>query len=85
MEPNNEQENYSGSGGLDPQTKRYFKKILSSFFTGIFWMLIMSTLGFFFGMAIVDGEWRWYNFVFYTLFALTLLWLLRYYYRMWKD
>ena len=84
MEPN-EEENYSGSSGLDPMTRRYFKKILSSFFTGIFWMIIMSTLGFYFGMAIVDGEWRWYNFVFYTLFALSLLWLLRYYYRMWKD
>jgi hypothetical protein len=84
METNNE-ENYSGSGGLDPQTKRYFRKILSSFFTGIFWMLIMSTLGFFFGMAIVDGGWRWYNTVFYVLFATSLFWIIRYYYRMWKD
>ncbi|MCW3074990.1 MAG: hypothetical protein JWP69_2059 [Flaviaesturariibacter sp.] len=85
METNDEQENYSGSSGLDPQTKRYFKKILSSFFTGIFWMLLMSTLGLYFRMAIVDEALRWYNVIFYILFAGSLVWLVRYYYRMWKE
>lgn len=85
-----EQDNYTdedyqyGNGALDPQTKRYFKKVLSSFFTGIFWMLFMSTLGLFFGLAIIDTSVRWYNLVFYIIFLLSLAWLIRYYYRLWK-
>ena len=85
-----EQDNYTdedyqyGNGALDPQTKRYFKKVLSSFFTGIFWMLFMSTLGLFFGLGIIDTAVRWYNLVFYVIFLLSLAWLIRYYYRLWK-
>jgi membrane protein DedA with SNARE-associated domain len=80
------QEDYEfGNAGPDPQTTRYFKKIISSFFTGIFWMLLMSTLGFFFGFAIVDGAWRWYNFAFYILFAVSLAWLIRYYWKKWTS
>lgn len=82
MEENDE---YSGSSGLDPQTQRFFKKILSSFFTGIFWMILMSTLGFYFGFAVVVEKIRWYNWAFFALFIVSLLWLLRYYYRKWKD
>lgn len=70
--------------GMDPQMKTYFKKILSSFSYGALWMLLMTTTGFYFGWAIIDGQVRWYNIAFYVLFIITLILLLRLLYRKWK-
>jgi hypothetical protein len=70
--------------GLDDETRRYFSRIISSFFTGLFWMLVMSMLAFYFGLAVPDGRLRWYNILFYVLFLLSLAWLIRYFYRKWK-
>ncbi len=70
--------------GMDPQMKVYFKKILSSFSYAALWMLLMSTTGFYFGWAIVDGALEWYNIIFYLLFVVTLALLVRFLYRKWK-
>jgi hypothetical protein len=73
------------NSGMDPDLKRYFQKIMSSFSLGLLWMLTLSTTGIFFGLAEIHEGIRWYN-VFFYLFALsTLILLLRYYYRNWKD
>jgi hypothetical protein len=67
------------------QVKRYFRKILNSFVLGLLWMLCASTAGFYFKLAFIDASWRWYNTVFYVLLLLSFFWLLRYYYKTWKD
>ena len=71
--------------GIDPEVKRYFRKIVMSFSYGLLWMLVMSTAGFYFGLAIVDHEVHWYNLLFYSLFLLSLLGYLWYLYKTWKD
>jgi hypothetical protein len=71
--------------GIDPEVKRYFRKIVMSFSYGLLWMLVMSTAGFYFGFAIIDKEMHWYNLLFYSLFGISLLAYLWYLYRTWKD
>ena len=71
--------------GMDPEVRRYFKKIMNSFFVGLFWMLIMATAGIFFRLGYVGGGIAWYNIVFYLVFCLSLAALLRYYYKTWRQ
>ncbi len=70
--------------GMDPAVRRYFRKIINSFVAGLLWMLTMSMAGIYFELAVVDEKLRWYNIVFYLVFLVTLLWLIRYFYRSWK-
>jgi hypothetical protein len=73
------------SGGMDPEMKRYFMKIMNSFSLALFWLLSVSTLGLFFGLGIARNGIKWYNVVFY-LFALgSLAGLLYYFYKAWRG
>jgi len=69
----------------DLQMKALFKKILATFSVGALWMLITSSLAFYARLAIISGGVRWYNLVFYGFFALSLAWLLRFFYKTWQK
>jgi predicted ABC-type exoprotein transport system permease subunit len=69
--------------GWDPEVKRYFKKIINSFFLFVFWLLLASTAGFFYDLAPIHGPVRWYNILFYVLLALSFAWLMYYLYKTW--
>lgn len=71
--------------GWDPEIKQYFRKIANTFSLGALWLLLIATLGFAFKLAIVKESLRWYNLVFYGVFVLTLLLLLRFFYRTWRK
>lgn len=71
--------------GLDPEVKRYFKKIINSFSFFLMWMLAVSTAGFYFDLATVHGSMQWYNIAFYVTAFLLLLLFLRFMYKTWKD
>jgi hypothetical protein len=45
-------------GGFDPEVTKFFKKIVSSFSFGMIWMLVMSTAGLYFRLALVDESVR---------------------------
>ncbi|RYY41465.1 MAG: hypothetical protein EOO08_01610 [Chitinophagaceae bacterium] len=71
--------------GMEPEVRRYLKKVLNTLFVGLFWMIFMAFLGLYFGWAIpfgghVDG----FNIAFYILFAVSLAGLVWYYWRIWK-
>jgi hypothetical protein len=70
---------------MDPEVKKYFKKILNSFFVGLLWLLAISTLGIYLEMGFINGGLHWYNYVFYPFFLLSLFLLIRFYYKVWKD
>lgn len=70
--------------GMDPEIKRYFRKILNSFSWGALWLVGIATLGIFFQLGIVTGGIRWYNILFYFVLITSLMMLLRYYYKVWK-
>ena len=70
--------------GMDPEMKRYFRKIMNSFSFGAMWLIGVSTLGIFFQLAIIKNGIRWYNILFYCVFIASLWALIRYYCRVWK-
>ena len=72
------------NSGMDPEVKRYFKKIIRSFTAGLLWLMAVATAGLFFRLGIVDGAARWYHFLFYGLALISLVFLLRYLYKIWS-
>jgi hypothetical protein len=72
------------SRGMDPEVKRYFKRIINSFSVACFWLLSVSTAGLFFKLAIVRDGMRWYNILYYVLASVSLVWLLVYLYKVWN-
>jgi hypothetical protein len=72
------------NSGMDPEIKRYFRKILNSFSWGALWLIGIATLGIFFRLGVVANRIQWYNILFYFVFIISLYMLLRYYYKTWK-
>lgn len=71
--------------GMDPEVRRYFRKIMNSFSVGIMWLLSMATAGLFFDLAIVRNGVRWYNIAFYGLVLVSFMGLVYYYYKTWSK
>jgi hypothetical protein len=71
--------------GFDPDIKRYFKKIINSLSWGLLWMIGSFTAGIYFRLAFRAGKPLLVTVIFYLLFTISLLALLRYYYRLWKK
>ena len=71
--------------GMEPEVKRYFRKILNSFGLGFLWMFFISTLGIYFKLGYLSDGIYWYTIVFYIIFLATLIFLILYFYRTWKD
>jgi len=72
------------NSGMDPEMRRYFRKIMSSFSWGAMWLISISTLGIFFQLGFVADGFKWYNMLFYVILIGSLVMLLRYYYKMWR-
>ena len=70
--------------GMDPEVKRYFRKIISSLSFGLLWLMAVVTAGIFFHLGEVGDGMKWYNLVFYGAMVLTFVLLMRYLYRLWK-
>lgn len=73
------------NSGMDPEVKRYFRKIINSFSAGLLWLVVIATAGIFFRLGEMGHGIHWYNIVFYILLVASLFFLLRYYYRLWKN
>jgi uncharacterized membrane protein len=71
--------------GWDPDVKKYFIKILNSISFGLLWLMACVTAGIYYGFAYTDGKPVIYTILFYTGMALSLFFLLRYYYRAWRK
>ena len=71
--------------GMDPEVKRYFRKIIRSFSMGLLWLIVISTAGLFFDLGPVYHGVKWYNILFYSLAIISLFALLYYFYRVWKK
>ena len=73
------------NSGMDPEMKRYFRKIINSFSVGLLWMLSVATAGLFFRLGIISDGLRWYHIVFYLVLIASLGFLIRYYYKVWNE
>ncbi|HEX2535955.1 MAG TPA: hypothetical protein VHK69_19575 [Chitinophagaceae bacterium] len=70
---------------MDPEVKRYFRKIINSFSWGLIWLLAMAMIGLYYRLALFPDGFSWRNGLFYALFLGSFCLLLRYYYRTWKE
>jgi uncharacterized membrane protein len=71
--------------GWDPEVKRYFRKIISSFSYGLLWLMSGVTAGLYYRLAYRKDISVVYVILFYACFIVSLLLLLRYLYRLWKK
>jgi hypothetical protein len=71
--------------GWDPEVKRFFRKILSTFSFGLLWMMGALTAGLYFRLAYRTDIPVAYVVLFYFCLTGTLLLLLRYLYHLWKK
>ncbi len=69
----------------DPGVKKFFLKILNSVSLGLFWMMACATAGIYYKLGYFNGQPVIYNILFYAGMLGTLLLLIRYLYRNWKD
>ena len=70
---------------MDPEVKKYFRKILNSFIAGFLWLFASATSGLYFKLGIFSSSVQWYNILFYALLLLTFFLLLRFYYVCWRT
>ncbi len=71
--------------GWDPEVKRFFRKIISSFSFGLLWMMSGVTAGLYYGLAYRKDIPVYYIILFYVLLSGSLFLLLRYFYNLWKK
>ena len=71
--------------GWDPEVKRYFRKIISSFSFGLLWLMSGVTAGLYFKLAYRRDISVIYVILFYVFLSGSLFLLLRYFYRLWKK
>ncbi|MGZ5135137.1 MAG: hypothetical protein ACXWCG_08305 [Flavitalea sp.] len=73
------------NSGMDPEVKMYFRKIMRSFSVGLLWLLVVATAGIYFKLGEVRYSAHWYNYLFYFLSLLSFIFLIRFYYKLWKK
>ncbi len=69
----------------DPEVKHFFRKIMSTFGYGLLWLMTGVTGGLFFGLGYRSDIPIFFNILFYLVMGVTLVLLIRYLYRKWKD
>ena len=71
--------------GWDPDVKRFFIRILNTISIGLLWLLIATTAGFYFKLALPGERPLWVVIIYYVLLVLSLVFLLRYYQQRWNK
>lgn len=71
--------------GWDKEVVKYFLKILYSISWGIIWLMALLTLGVYYKLAFIGKNPIGYNILFYSFFICSLVVLIYYYRRVWKE
>ena len=71
--------------GWDPEVTNFFRKILMTISYGLIWLIALTTAGIYFKLGWKGDKPLIYVILFYTIGVVTLVILLRYYYRLWKK
>ena len=73
------------NSGMDPELKRYFKKIVNSFSVLLIWLLVIMTTGLYFRLGVFTNKVQWYNIIYYIFALASFGWLLFYNNRIWSN
>ena len=71
--------------GWDPDVRKYFVRILNTIAMGLLWMMTAVTAGLYFRLGYRTEKPFVYVIIFYVVLVVSLYFLLRYFYRKWKD
>jgi hypothetical protein len=71
--------------GWDPEIKRFFRKIINSLSYGLLWLIAVVTAGIYFKLGMREDKPLIVVILFYACAVASLLVLLRYYYKIWKE
>ena len=69
----------------DPGVKKFFVKILNSIAKSLFWMMACAAAGIYFELGYTNGKPLIYTILFYAGMSISLFFLIRYLYKIWKS
>ena len=69
----------------DPGVKKFFVKILNSIAMSLFWMMACAAAGIYFELGYTNGKPLIYTILFYAGMSISLFFLIRYLYKIWKS
>ncbi|MBS1597124.1 MAG: hypothetical protein JST75_02790 [Bacteroidetes bacterium] len=70
---------------VEPEVKDFLKRVVSSLFLGLLWLLFNMTLGIYFGLLFVVEKITIGNIIFYLFAIISLALLVWFYYKTWKK
>jgi hypothetical protein len=70
--------------GMEPELRRYFRKIMNSFSYGLMWMMAVMIAGIYFRLGVINDGVAWYNVLFFVLAFASFCGLIYYFYKTWK-
>ena len=71
--------------GWDPEVKKYFTRILNTIGWFLLWLMSAVTAGLYFKLAYRTERPVIFVYIYYVLLVLSLILLIRYYYRTWSK
>jgi len=70
---------------MEPEVKDFLKRILWTFFFGLFWLMINMTMGIYFDLLFIRVSISIGNIIFYLFSIVSLAALIWFYYKTWKK
>jgi ABC-type spermidine/putrescine transport system permease subunit II len=70
---------------IEPETRKYLKKVLNTLFIGLFWMFANVIFGIFLEYGFVQGAFTLKNIIYYSVALTTLVWLISYFIKLWGS
>ncbi len=70
---------------MEPETRKYLKKVMQTVFVGLFWMFANVVCGIFLELGFVEKSLSLGNIIYFTIALTTLVLLVRYFIKMWKN
>ena len=70
---------------MEPEVKNFLKKIVSSVFMALLWLILNSILGIYFNLLFIETKISIGNIICYIIFVASLAVLILFYYRTWKT
>ena len=72
--------------GMGPEVRKFFRKILNTLSYGLIWLIAVVTAGIYYKLGWrADDKPVIYVILFYIAAVVSLFFLLRYFYKLWKE
>ncbi|MBA2746837.1 MAG: hypothetical protein H0U44_11475 [Flavisolibacter sp.] len=73
------------NSGMEPEVRRYFRKIINTISYGVLWLMTIVAAGLFFDLAGIKNGIHWYNIIYFAVALISFLLLIFYFYKTWSE